>query len=82
MIQPKAHTRLSAVAREILAYLEQNPNACDTLVGITRWWLMKQRIEATTIAVQQALDELVKLELVLRNEVPHGPANYKAKKKK
>jgi len=43
---------------------------------------MKQPIEATAIAVQQALDELVKLELVLRNEVPHGPVIYRARKKK
>lgn len=80
MTQPKAQARLSKVAREILAYLKRNPEACDTLVGITRWWLMKQRIEAAANAVQQALDELVKLELVLRNEVPHGPVTYRAKK--
>jgi DNA-binding HxlR family transcriptional regulator len=80
--KPKADARLSPLAQEILGYLEENPEACDTLVGITRWWLLKQRIGAAAKAVQEALDELVKLRLISRKEYPHGPTLYRAKRKR
>ena len=76
--QPKTRERLSALAREILGYLERNPDACDTLVGIARWWLLKQRVHAATEDVQCALNQLMKLGLVSRNENPPGPMMYRA----
>lgn len=81
MNQPKTRERPSALAREILGYLERNPDASDTLVGIARWWLLRQRIHAATEGVQRALDQLVKLGLVSRNENPPGPVIYRATSK-
>ena len=80
MTQP--HARLSKVAREILGYLERNPDAGETLVGVTRWWLLRQRIHTAVEDVQRALDQLVKLGLVSRRKTtPHGPLLYTAGRK-
>jgi hypothetical protein len=53
---------------EILGYLQQHAGARDTLVGIARWWLLRQRIETMTKSVKKALDELIGLGLVLPGE--------------
>ena len=77
MTQP--HARLSKVAREILSYLERNPDAGDTLEGVARWWLLQQRIHTAVEEVQRGLDQLVKLGLVSRRKTtPHGPVLYTA----
>jgi hypothetical protein len=59
---------VSAVALEILGYLQQHPHASDTLVGIARWWLLRQRIETMTKTVKKALDELMSLGFVVSDE--------------
>ena len=59
---------VSTVAMEILDYLQQHPHASDTLVGIARWWLRRQRIETMTKTVKKALDELMSLDLVVSEE--------------
>jgi hypothetical protein len=80
MTQP--HARLSKVARDILGYLERNPDAGDTLRGVARWWLLQQRIHTAVEDVQRALDQLVKLGLVSRRKTtPHGPLLYTAGRK-
>ena len=35
------------VAKDILAYLAEHPQAMDTLEGIAEWWLMRQHIRVT-----------------------------------
>lgn len=47
------------VARRVLEYLAERPDAQDTLEGIVEWWLVKQRIAEQTAAVREALEELV-----------------------
>lgn len=54
------------VAREILAYMVQHPDATDTLEGIADWWLLERRIQEGVAEVRTALDELSKRGLVVR----------------
>ena len=54
-----------AVALKILRYLDQNPNAADTIEGILEWWLPKQSIFEEEKVVERALDEMVKRNLIL-----------------
>ena len=48
------------MAREIVAYLRENPYAGDSVEGISRWWLMRQRITDSIEAVQNVLEHLRK----------------------
>lgn len=45
-------------AYQILAYLQANPDAQDTLEGIVEWWLLEQRIKDQTDTVSEALSYL------------------------
>ncbi|WP_051222035.1 hypothetical protein [Neptunomonas japonica] len=47
------------IASEIRRYLGNHPQGVDTIDGITKWWLPQQRIEESSLLVQQALDYLV-----------------------
>ncbi|WP_157368851.1 hypothetical protein [Algicola sagamiensis] len=48
----------------ILKYLHQHPNSEDTLEGITEWWVRKQRIDDSRVAVDEALQRLTSLSLI------------------
>jgi hypothetical protein len=43
----------------LTAYLAECPNATDTRLGITEWWVMRQQVRAQIEAVGRALDRLV-----------------------
>jgi hypothetical protein len=58
------HQELATLAQEIRHYLLTHPNAADSLRGIVRWWLARQRYEQTHENVQKALDHLVSKGLV------------------
>ncbi len=47
------------VAREILYYLMEHPDAKDTMKGILKWWMPKGYLERGAKEVQMALDDLV-----------------------
>lgn len=46
------------IADDIASYLERHKDAADTLEGITQWWLLRQRIEDTSVQVLEALEYL------------------------
>lgn len=52
-------SRLSVIAREILAYLAEFPRAQDTLEGVRSWWLSGSRSRTSNARVEAALAELV-----------------------
>ncbi len=54
------------MALRILKYLAENPDAKDSLEGIGRWWLLRQRIEEELSCVQEALNLLEKRGLIIR----------------
>jgi len=55
----------SDVAFQILAYLNANPEAQDTLEGIVEWWLLDQKIRQQTENVKQALADLAARGLIV-----------------
>jgi hypothetical protein len=63
------------IAEEILDYLRKHPEACDTLEGITEWWLLEQRIKYELKRIEAAISNLVKqgwvLEIKRKNSRPH-----------
>jgi hypothetical protein len=49
---------VAALAEEIARYLETNRGARDTVDGITRWWIARQRLLETRSMVEKALRHL------------------------
>lgn len=58
-------TEESAIARDLLGYLINNPDAQDTLEGIVEWWLFQMKLETRTIKVKEAVADLVAKGLIL-----------------
>jgi len=58
------------VAREILHYLHEHPDATDTVEGIAQWWLTCGGIERKLKDVQKGVSILLDQGLV--DEVRHG----------
>ncbi len=48
------------ISRIIVDYIRKHPDARDTLVGITRWWLHLEKIESSVSDVSIALETLIK----------------------
>jgi hypothetical protein len=54
------------IARAILRYLKEHPDAKDTLDGIAQWWLLREWTERRVAEVERAVSFLVAEELVLQ----------------
>ena len=56
------------LAEKIMNYLQKHPGAGDTLEGITRWWLDHERIELSTDNVIEAIELLIKRNVLKREK--------------
>lgn len=65
------------IASAISRYLTSRPDACDTIDGIARWWLARQRYEDSLLLVQEALDHLESSGEVLKLPMPGGKVAYR-----
>jgi hypothetical protein len=70
-----------ALAQEIRAYLEDRPNAEDSLRGVVQWWLARQRYRKASQVVRKALDYLEKQGLVERRRRADGQETYAGKRR-
>lgn len=62
---------------KILRYLDQNPNAADTVEGILEWWLPNQSIYEEEKVVKRTLDEMVKRNLILATPSSDARRHYR-----
>lgn len=69
-------TEKSEIARDVLGYLVDNPEAQDTLEGIVEWWLLERKIESVTTKVREALTELAASGLILERKGPDSRVRY------
>ena len=67
---------MTALARDILNYLAENPRAEDTVEGIARWWLLHQNILRAIALVEAALEKLVKQKAIKKYVGPDGRTYY------
>ncbi len=67
---------LSDIAWAIRRYLDAHPNAADSMDGIMRWWLTRQRYADTASNVQEALDQLEAHGLISRTHLSDGKVVY------
>ncbi len=63
--------RKEDIVRMILNYLNKNPDAGDTLEGISKWWLNLEKIEVTVDEVSSVLETMIK-EGKVKRHVMHG----------
>ncbi len=70
------------IARNILAYLADHPDAHDTLDGIAQWWLLERKIKCQTALVKGAIDELVQEKLILEYKIKDARTHYLVNKNK
>lgn len=64
------------LTQQILEYLEEHPEAGDTLEGIATWWVQCQQVSESVIAVRQALQQLESDGIVTERKTPSGKTLY------
>ena len=67
--------------KPILDYLKKNPDAGDTLVGITEWWLESERVDQSVEEVSSVLGMLLKKGLIKKIKYENGNVIYKLSKR-
>ena len=72
----KAGARVNEIAGEISHYLAKHPSAADSVEGIRRWWLLRQRYEDSAQLVRQALEQLLREGVVSRRVLTDGSVLY------
>jgi hypothetical protein len=70
------------IARQVLSYLNENPDATDTLEGILQWWLLDRKIKYQIGLVKSAVDELVEQQLIFEDKTEDSRTRYLVNKKK
>jgi hypothetical protein len=65
------------VVSELLAYLQQHPQAADSLAGVARWWVGDDS-RFPVESVQRALDSLVDDGALRRERLADGTEWYAA----
>ncbi len=74
--------KLVALAQEIKRYLRAHPRAADTVEGIAKWWLTRQRYEEALERVQDALDLLVEQGVATKRIAAGGKVVYFSARRK
>jgi hypothetical protein len=64
------------IAREVLRYLDHNPEAKDTLDGIAQWWLRWEQDKLVLVDVEQAVSWLCSQGLLIETCRPGVPPYY------
>lgn len=57
---------------DILAYLREHPDSGDTVEGISKWWLLRQRVDESVDVVSLVLEGLRKRGLVQSRKTTDG----------
>ena len=69
--------RQEEISKKILDYLLKNPDAGDTLEGISRWWVQSEYIEQSVDEVASVLERLTEKGLVKKQEIKDGSLFFK-----
>jgi hypothetical protein len=76
-LEATVEKKTKKISRMIHDYLRKNPDAGDTLEGITRWWLNMERIDLSVKEVAQALEGLIEQGVITINKTRGGTTLYK-----
>lgn len=67
------------LAEEIATYLRERPQVADTVEGIARWWIMRQRLQESERRVALAMEYLCDQGVVNARQLPDGELLYSAR---
>lgn len=70
--------RKDQIEQLILTHLKQNPDASDTLEGISKWWLEMERINSSVEQVAAACQKLEKMGFLKKINNPSGHTLYRS----
>lgn len=70
------------IAYHILSYLAENPDAQDTLKGISEWWLSERPGRPNAVAVEKAVASLVASGLVVARAREGAQTYYKVNRQR
>jgi len=69
------------ISEMIMKYLQENPDAGDTLEGISHFWLEFERVDYSVDEVSSALESLVRQGAVIKVDSRSGLPIYKLARK-
>lgn len=72
---------MEAIYTEIAEYLNNHPDAADTLEGIAVWWLSGAHRKPSLETIKQILEGLVKHGRLAVNTLPDGQVLYRLAKR-
>lgn len=72
---------VASLKQEVLGYLNEHPQAQDTLDGVLQWWLVRNRVTAGLNWLYTALEELEAEGWVCKVTGPDGQQWYRAASK-
>ena len=73
---PLQKIMLTEIQSEVLGYLEDHPDAFDTVDGIRQWWLLRRLAQYSTDRVQTAIDQLVETGFIETRLLDDGQCAY------
>lgn len=65
------------VARLLLRYMQNHPEAKHTSEGIARWWVLEQKLEEEIGTVENVIANLIDNGIITKVALPEGNAFYK-----
>jgi hypothetical protein len=71
---------VTRMAEAIKQYLNKHPRAADTLEGIIYWWLLRHRYEKAAALVNEALELLVRQDVLIKITPQGGQTIYTLKR--
>lgn len=80
-MKPIEDQEIKVIAEQILKYLEDHPNAADSVKGISDWWLHKQWRMDKSEKIEKALDYLTVQGNIYKTVIPNGDVIYSKKHK-
>jgi len=72
----------SEIARKILTYLADHPDAQDTLNGITQWWLPERELRYGVALIKEAIGDLVKNGWLITRTKQNSRTHYRINEEK
>ncbi len=65
--------RQAELARAVMRYLDEHPQAMDNVQGIAEWWVMRQQVRVDVDALVGALRQLVDEGVLEEMDSTEGP---------